>query len=355
MRVYQAAEHLGVSEDEIIRLLGSVVSEDEDGRVKSKARNRMSDVTDQELASLRRKIERSQKGARIVVASSHVEAERVPTLMNGITSEVMLVTPDMATSWLKNNHPKNRPIYQSRVSPMAKDMASGAWMVTHQGICFDGDGYLIDGQHRLSAIIQSGVSVSLLVCRNESGDITDPIDTHRLRTISFLTGKDNRTVAAMKVLYGYEQGYEFTGMVTPADVRDIFERYREDYDSVRCSGKSKLWGGILGALIYSIPIDRESVNEFAEKICTGEMIKRGDPAFAFRSWKEKTLRATPWQMGLATLSCLRYHLSGSAMTHVYTADAALRAFATRRRAMRIPHTASVDLIPSGNWSPQRES
>ncbi len=42
-------------------------------------------------------------------------------------------------------------------------MRKGHWAVTHQGIAFDTNGNLIDGQHRLEAIRISGVSVKIMV------------------------------------------------------------------------------------------------------------------------------------------------------------------------------------------------
>jgi hypothetical protein len=57
----------------------------------------------------------------------------------------------------------NRPIRESLVRLYASDMKEGRWRVTHQGIAFDEDNNLLDGQQRLSAIILAGVSIQMLV------------------------------------------------------------------------------------------------------------------------------------------------------------------------------------------------
>ena len=77
-------------------------------------------------------------------------------------SQVVIVTPEMAKQWLDQNT-FNRPISHGRVSRYASDMANGYWKLNHQGIGFDNQGVLADGQHRLKAVIQCGKSIKMMV------------------------------------------------------------------------------------------------------------------------------------------------------------------------------------------------
>lgn len=81
---------------------------------------------------------------------------------DAIKTGFQAVTPPMAEKWLEGNT-HNRKLYQSVVNRYAADMKAGKWRKTHQGIAFDEDGTLIDGQHRLFAIWESGVTVTLMV------------------------------------------------------------------------------------------------------------------------------------------------------------------------------------------------
>jgi len=135
--------------------------------------------------------------------------------------ELRKVTPKMAESWLKKNHAQNRNISWSTVEAIANDIIEGNWKVTHQGICFDGSGNLIDGQHRLHAIVKSGKTVEILVAENDTSTITDPIDRHRTRTIAYLTGFTTKVIAACKVLRGFEAGYQYQYPMTPAETEDV--------------------------------------------------------------------------------------------------------------------------------------
>ena len=74
----------------------------------------------------------------------------------------MKVTPELAKSWLESNT-FNRKVSQHTVQKYAADMRSGNWHLNHQGIAFDDKGTMVDGQHRLFAVIDSGVTIEMMV------------------------------------------------------------------------------------------------------------------------------------------------------------------------------------------------
>lgn len=69
----------------------------------------------------------------------------------------------------------NRPMQNKRVNQYAADMLAGRWILTHQGIAFDCEGNLIDGQHRLQAVVRSGKAVYMVVAYNvPRGNMANP-------------------------------------------------------------------------------------------------------------------------------------------------------------------------------------
>ena len=86
-----------------------------------------------------------------------------PTIVEP-TATLERVTPEVATTWLARNH-HNRNIRSKSVALLARDMAAGNWRFTGEAIKFDTDGTLLDGQHRLMAVVQSGASINMLVIR----------------------------------------------------------------------------------------------------------------------------------------------------------------------------------------------
>ena len=74
--------------------------------------------------------------------------------------ETRVITPMDAAKILGKNYEKNRNIRQSVVKRYANDMRSGRWSTDAcPPIVIAKDGSLIDGQHRLSAVMQAGVAV----------------------------------------------------------------------------------------------------------------------------------------------------------------------------------------------------
>jgi hypothetical protein len=103
---------------------------------------------------------------------------------------VKQVTPEMAAKWLEGNT-HNRPLNEAAIDRLVRDMQSGRWRLTHQGIAFDENDILIDGQHRLWAVVISNVTVPMRVFFNESAASMAAVDTGHIRSnldVMHLTG-----------------------------------------------------------------------------------------------------------------------------------------------------------------------
>jgi len=101
-----------------------------------------------------------------------------------------MVTPQKAQKWLSASG-KNRKISNPKIKEYANSMRAGKWVLNGEGILFDMNGKLIDGQHRLSAIALSGITIPMLIIRG----IDDPrafetIDTGKKRSVSDVVGME---------------------------------------------------------------------------------------------------------------------------------------------------------------------
>jgi hypothetical protein len=97
-------------------------------------------------------------------------------------SQYETVSPEQASEYLKRNR-CNRPLRKSRIDRYAKTMTAGKWRTTHQGLCFDRRGFLVDGQHRLNALILAGVTLRFLVTRDLAPEANDGIDDGMNRSV----------------------------------------------------------------------------------------------------------------------------------------------------------------------------
>lgn len=96
---------------------------------------------------------------------------------------VIAVTPDMAERWLGKNL-NNRNIRKPVYAGYARDMRAGRWQLNGETIKFAEDGTLLDGQHRLHAVIAAGVSVPMLVVRGIPMKAMPTVDTGAGRKFS---------------------------------------------------------------------------------------------------------------------------------------------------------------------------
>jgi hypothetical protein len=76
--------------------------------------------------------------------------------------EEVTVTPKMAAEWLGKNG-ANRKLREHRAAFLARAIEEGKWQTTHQPIAFAKNGRLLDGQHRLRAIVMANKSVRVMV------------------------------------------------------------------------------------------------------------------------------------------------------------------------------------------------
>lgn len=79
-------------------------------------------------------------------------------------SDIELISPKIAAEYLKHNQ-SNRPVKPRLVARIAAEINEGRWCLNGQPIIFSDRGTLLDGQHRLLAVIESGASVQAMVTR----------------------------------------------------------------------------------------------------------------------------------------------------------------------------------------------
>lgn len=99
------------------------------------------------------------------------QSSQLKTIMSTrlFSSASEIITPEVAKSYLRHNL-KNRPLNQARINYYADQMTKGAWKLNGEAICFDMSGNLVNGQHRLEAIVKANVPIEMLVCRNVDED-----------------------------------------------------------------------------------------------------------------------------------------------------------------------------------------
>ena len=118
--------------------------------------------------------------------------------MREMTEEI--ISPTLAQRYL-DGAAENRNIRINAVTAMARDISAGKFVFTGQPIIFDESNKLIDGQHRLSAIVLAGKAVKIAVVRGIPKEYQKNIDCGAKRTVADALGfkgfKNKHVVAAI--------------------------------------------------------------------------------------------------------------------------------------------------------------
>lgn len=111
------------------------------------------------------------------------------------------VTPQIALAYL-NTTKTNRHLSVDRVAVLAETMILGDFKENGETIIFDDCGTLIDGQHRMAAIVKSNVTIKCIVVRGVCNTALDTIDIGRSRnaadiiSISGSLGETSKALAS---------------------------------------------------------------------------------------------------------------------------------------------------------------
>jgi len=209
---------------------------------------------------------------------------------SGIDVRFVEINSLLANKILIERNTHNRPFYDSTDEAYASDMAGKKWEVTHQGIAFDKNGVLLDGQQRLQSIVWSGKTITLLVTKGLDPESQFVMDSGRNRKIG-----DQGTL-----MYGWENGnlrsaiirmlallWIRTGRkVTNSQTKEISDIYDEEINLIlknrHGSISSLIYAPVLGALCFAAKVSREKVIEFEKNYFNGENLQEGSPILRLR-------------------------------------------------------------------------
>lgn len=147
------------------------------------------------------------------------------------------ITPSLANAYLKNSsETKNRKINTSRVNRYASEMRLKKWKLTHQGILLGAGDCVIDGQHRLKAIVVSKIPQQMLVVRDPTitSPIGEPIDEGASRSGAFSEGVHHHIweVASLLTLVATGQYDEFTFNTIGKTIRSITKQISDECSEI---------------------------------------------------------------------------------------------------------------------------
>ena len=226
----------------------------------------------------------------------------LPIINPGPECRLMKVDADQAAIWLDpETNDSNRTMTRLTVEKWKAALMAGEWCVSTDGIGFTKSGKLANGQHRLQAVVETGITMETWVMFNLDDDVAQVIDLGRGRSISDTLRMQKESdpgliSASLSWLHKYEgNAMKTTGSnpdfvkLSPTsavellklnpDLRNSIKKGRTLYDSPVKANKA-----LFGALHYVFhAISAVDADAFFEGLISGSSLDADSPVLKLRN------------------------------------------------------------------------
>lgn len=230
-------------------------------------------------------------------------SQKVAKGREGEFAEIVTITPEIATRLLESNA-DNRKLNEALLRAMVSDLNGKRWPLNGETIKISVEGLLNDGQHRLTAIVRSGVAMRTWVMFGLPRDTRTTVDMGKVRSSGdYLTmgGVKNANNAAgvSRALWSYRMGrYDTGGGVaggleppTKSQISDFYWKHQKAIDAAvaRCCNVGdpmlrKLGVAPTGAAMIALKqLNPEAADMFFQRFVDGVSLPTGSPILWMRS------------------------------------------------------------------------
>lgn len=225
--------------------------------------------------------------------------------------ERVKIDPELAQKWLDTRELNVRNIRKGKREKFAQEMHAGRWVADNGDmIRLAPDGELLDGLHRLSAIVLGEITITLWVAFNVPKSAMPTIDTGTSRTfgdvLKFDGEKNSAAMASVtrRVLM-WKMGYRLRppskgGIVSHSDLKDFEEKNLNELRyctnvGIDIRAHTRFLTIASGGLLFYVTseVDAEQGSEFKDRLIRGHGLTEGNPITVVRerllSWNAKDL------------------------------------------------------------------
>lgn len=219
----------------------------------------------------------------------------------GLTTAVETVTPVVAAQWLETMK-HNRKLSTINVEKLVQQMKNGYWVFDGSPIKFNRKGELVDGQHRLWALIEADFTAEFMVVRGVPDEAFLTMDTGKSRGFSDMLGIKhpgtadlNNIAATTQIALRWELGMRgkllIAGRSNTISTHQLMLFYEENMERITNASKLARMGKVtgipgraldlLGYLV--VEIDAEDAAYFFERLHDGVGLDAGSSILSLRS------------------------------------------------------------------------
>lgn len=205
------------------------------------------------------------------------------------------ITPTVAKRYLGENT-SNRNIRENVVNKLAGALERDEWFLSNDAITFNGNGTLLNGQHRLHAIIKANKPATMLVLHGVPSEAQSVMDTGARRNLADmlkLRGETNPNMlaGAIRQVWYFEQGLPLASNKpepSPQQIMAALDRHgdiRGCLNSAHELVRYHIPGPptVYAALRYLFGlVDEQDARDFFGKLSLGSDLSADNPLFVLR-------------------------------------------------------------------------
>ena len=184
---------------------------------------------------------------------------------------IELITPQVAQEMLDRNF-GNRKFRLSGVRRWAGAMKRGEWLLSPQGLQVDANGNMSDGQHRLRAVVETGMSIPMIVWRDVPVEMFAVTDIGIPRSMADTTKIPQKEVQVLKFFFGLRvNGQDKTP--TAAQIHGVADIFRQE----------------VADLLEFAPTASKAISQVGARAAIVILAKEGQQERAFDLYRRVTL------------------------------------------------------------------
>lgn len=240
-----------------------------------------------------------------------------PPAERGMYTETVQVTPDWAARHLAIDLPlldgqpmRQRRLHDRHVETFEAIINRGEWFLSPQGIALSAEGAVLDGQHRLWAVVATGATVPMRVTYNVAPQTFPNLDTGKGRTsadaLSILGEANTTHLASAGKLLGCYLRWQADPAGTPhwsnwnriklsntqmlnliaahPQLRDAVAHAVSVAPRLRVTTAALATFRHLALRAWPGPEGTQRFDGFWDALTRGQMLAEGDPAYTLREW-----------------------------------------------------------------------
>lgn len=226
-------------------------------------------------------------------AAAKVVPLPAPPVPHAVTSQAVLMTPELASGYLSRNK-RNRPLRKGRVERYARDMAEGRWQLNGETVIVSDQDNLMNGQHRLEAVVKAAVPVWMMLTTGVPEAAFSTMDAGLTRTAGDVLGMRgvlnfNQVAAVARICLNYRDGVGLSTPRTNLEIEEAVDAHPEIETYV--SSHNKIYNLAHSSIVIAICYIAQrfgtdtvnSVDDFVRGVSTGINLDEFDARLTYRN------------------------------------------------------------------------